>query len=1420
MGVSLPGDNVPLPTGPIAAPQNLPGTVPITNTSMYNEETGQWDKRPGTIAPSVPPSPVAAAAAAAPVTPAASGPLKLNADGSYANFDTAPATPQTAVPMSPEEFEKAPGPLRGGSSGMEPKGTPGKIHGYKADVDAGVAEAGTGLLGLPMDISAGIRNKVVHGINWAFGTNFADVAPIGGAHSWNKLFSYVPGFTNPEDVEDLDAAHAAVRGATRTVASTVGPGLIAKAAEPIAAAVTPARVLSTGEMVPAAKNVGGSAVETLATGATPKVIGAAAVGGAGGGAVRSWVPPEWADPAEALVNLGLTATTLGATSVVQSGGRGVGSAVRTVLPGKGEPVIDPATGQPFYKAGTVNPQTGVGEPIVVTPGAQRMAVGRVAGAMGQTPEQAAASIEAAQAAAPEIGAPPPPKPGMVRFYHGGDNPTSGGGRWVTADPQYAAGHGAVSYVDMPADHPLVARNLDPDTGRYTHFEAPPDVAANLKPLGTGPRYQGTAGQITGDTGLLSLERQLQSQPRGRVVLADQLAENQRAFAAAVQGNAPTEQVQQAAGNYFRDLQATERARIEAEAAGHSTRAQAALEGTGAHQDFAGDATQGMGATSRETLEGIRQPIKDRFGAAYDALEKGDPNLALDTSPIWETRQQVIDELGKAGELTPSETKVFEAARDFRGVNKFTDLRSFQKAVSEKLREVGRNPQYGTESPAYRRLSILMDAVDRSMTEAADRFVASDPANASHILNEIGEGGPGGERASGGTVSGGATVSGTVPGAQAGGATGVRGAAATGGEQAGVPGGTGGNRPVAPVSANGGAGSAETAGLTRYGDAGRKPADINRRIAELGGVKSNAEMLSYDLDKVNYGNLGNPVRKSGLEPDKMREILAQPHEGYLRPGETIDGMVQKMHQSRTPGQEVYPEHYQAQVRAQEAIDQEARRTADARGAASDEIEGARLDRGLRLSNAEHQHAVDLRMQGLHEDEAIDQAMAHSDAQTLDRAAQRETMGPPGVGPEATQSEMHMAGASKLVENIKPEDVQTIRELNAGYREYKNNWRTGAIGKVLQRISGGFKIGDSEVPGQLFPKGPKGAEAADQLIKNAGSVEAAQRIIGDYPAKVFRDMALRDGIVTEAGFNQFQKAYGPVLAKFPELQARFANARAAQATVERAAADHAARLRAYENSAAKAYLGKVEEGATPLKAIGSIMGSDNPAARLREIMQQASGNQAAIEGIRQNFRDWMATKAGSSVEQEGGRPTTFVNSSFKNMLKNADVRNAAKVVLTPDQYSMLFKVADAMDQVGQSANAIKIPGSPGTAADTHALEQALGNRGFLSNFGRMWLGEEAGHMVGSMLTHGGSFGHGFIGMGLRAVGGGVVYLRNQMRAAGIRNAEDLALEMMANPNFGKVMLRNAPTNPDSPIWRQTARQMLAATAGIASQVQGSR
>ena len=89
-----------------------------------------------------------------------------------------------------------------------------------------------------------------------------------------------------------------------------------------------------------------------------------------------------------------------------------------------------------------------------------------------------------------------PPAGSIRFYHGGDNPGSGGGRWVSEDMKYARDYRpgqTLHYVDIP-ESDLQSMRINKtydDTGTsqrapYVHFEAPERFAKQMKPVGSSP----------------------------------------------------------------------------------------------------------------------------------------------------------------------------------------------------------------------------------------------------------------------------------------------------------------------------------------------------------------------------------------------------------------------------------------------------------------------------------------------------------------------------------------------------------------------------------------------------------------------------------------------------------------------------------------------------------------------------------------------------------------------------------------------------------------------------------------------------------------------------------------------------------------------------------------------------------------------
>ncbi|WP_128947136.1 LPD38 domain-containing protein [Bradyrhizobium zhanjiangense] len=84
----------------------------------------------------------------------------------------------------------------------------------------------------------------------------------------------------------------------------------------------------------------------------------------------------------------------------------------------------------------------------------------------------------------------------IRFYHGGTDPTSGGPRWVTPYEDYARHFrtdggtpNEVHYVDIPESelktNPTLAAGYDEINDKFRHFEAPEEIARQLRPLENG-----------------------------------------------------------------------------------------------------------------------------------------------------------------------------------------------------------------------------------------------------------------------------------------------------------------------------------------------------------------------------------------------------------------------------------------------------------------------------------------------------------------------------------------------------------------------------------------------------------------------------------------------------------------------------------------------------------------------------------------------------------------------------------------------------------------------------------------------------------------------------------------------------------------------------------------------------------------------
>ena len=425
-----------------------------------------------------------------------------------------------------------------------------------------------------------------------------------------------------------------------------------------------------------------------------------------------------------------------------------------------------------------------------------------------------------------------------------------------------------------------------------------------------------------------------------------------------------------------------------------------------------------------------------------------------------------------------------------------------------------------------------------------------------------------------------------------------------------------------------------------------------------------------------------------------------------------------------------------------------------------------------------------------------------------------LGEPGRvrAPESAveQSEVPLPGGGKpLAENFNPEDRSTLAASNKQYAIYKQTFREGVVGKVLQSgaRAGEFKTSPAMVPGMVWRPGPAGAAAAAELVGKFGQEKALQ-LLGDAPALSLRNAAVKDGVLNVKQMEQWQRTYAPVLAKFPELAQRFGTAADAQRTVEAAAVRGQQAIDAYQDLAARHYLGKGEAGADPQTAIQKLMASENPGAAGRDLMQRAQGRTAATDGIRRNTLEWLMARAKATAEAGTTGEKEIAGGTFQKLVQDPKIRRGLQAILTPQQMQRVDSVAQDLEMAARAWNAVKVPGSPGTAADLHALQHSGSPSALVQIVLAEKLGDIAGHLAG--LT-------GLWPAALEAAGtvGGLLF--NARRAAGLRSVEDLTTAGVLNPALGRVLAQKAIANPRAPILRDMARRIVALNTGIALSTQ---
>jgi phage-related tail protein len=177
----------------------------------------------------------------------------------------------------------------------------------------------------------------------------------------------------------------------------------------------------------------------------------------------------------------------------------------------------------------------------------------------------------------------------------------------------------------------------------------------------------------------------------------------------------------------------------------------------------------------------------------------------------------------------------------------------------------------------------------------------------------------------------------------------------------------------------------------------------------------------------------------------------------------------------------------------------------------------------------------------------------------------------------------------------------------------------------------------------------------------------------------------------------------------------------------------------------------------------------------------GDPAALEGLRKGMADHLVSLSGRD-EMRGAAFRKFVD-------ENKTSRTLSNI-FTPDQMGVIRLIAADIERSNRTVTANKIPGSPGTAADSHGV--APDAHDLAGPLGAEGVGELASHLLGMT-------GIGAVVTRLAALGGRSVLAR--AKQAGLARQDQIATQMLLHPEFGRAVLQAVRAkNPGPGFWNR--------------------
>jgi hypothetical protein len=982
---------------------------------------------------------------------------------------------------------------------------------------------------------------------------------------------------------------------------------------------------------------------------------------------------------------------------------------------------------------------------------------------------------------------------------------------------------------------------------------PNAVALKLNEQGP-PTFGGapTTAQLTRDPGLLASERGIavgtpdaqkaflqraadQNDQRVRVLDGVATGADTRALPAEVQRKAAAADTQAAAHVAATQSAAdAEVARVRAEGEARVGQLGQAAEQTRAA--MGGDLRPGsegdVGAAVRAPVVEANAAAKEREGRLWQAIDP-DGTLAVDLRPVKLGRETFLADLPELEDKPDGKFGgILKDIGNAADTVSFKSLAALRGRITRAIREARLDGEHQTE----RGLSIMLDHVHEAMSESvaakagadaravSNGTLAADQTSAALLRRQVeawqsevnaaeSEAISNHRGSSGGTEPGG---SGEV--------SSVGGAAHASGGGAQLRGGTETAAPSGRVSS----GAANEVAIP-FSGSNRKPESLADFLIARGGIQDqHGDLRAMDAQLYHHRNAGRLINPKGLTLDYAREAAAEA--GFLSPNADINELLDALGEHLS-GNTRYRMHEQDIGANWGQTARDAKTTEEARYDATDRVNVAADETGIRLTKAERDHAIDLHMQGVHEDDAIRQAAAASEGAAFDRNAAAYAFGSPGVPIAERQADNGLTGRTRLEPNFDAAAQARYAAARAATAERKGGF-DGAPGvkSILQGgpTSGSFKVADAGVPASVIRTGPSGADHVRVYLEKGGSVEA----LTEAAAFSLRRDAMTDGVIDPQKYLRWAQQRSSFLSALPDAAARFGSAadaqsalnagtksadvalkdavKAAQKTVDEAVAARATQAKARQDSALGKFLGPNAE-ADPVTQVAALMRRPTAVADMRLLVSQVQGNPDALAGLQRSISEFVMRDLAGDAKLGGGEERLLHGAQLQKFIRQRE--DVLREVLTPEQLRAMKGVAASLERSNLSVAGSRIGGGSDTAQKAVA-SNFLGH--LVDKIGTNLPGAftSLGGVIGS--TVGGGAGA-LVGGAVGAGGGWAAQALQASRAAGLKTVDDLVATAMLHPELAAVLMARVTDQNRASLGRALISQLgrISAVSGNVGQ-----